>query len=152
MDDTTHTLGDLQLAIMRVLWQRGEAAAAEVHEALLAERGLAPTTIATMLTKMERKGVVAHRAEGRRFLYRPTVSEPQVRSSMVGELTERLFGGDRVALVSHLLAEHDLDPAELAELRRLTDRVGTAPVNAPHGAEKQMDAPDEHPSEEEGRP
>ncbi|HEX2165225.1 MAG TPA: BlaI/MecI/CopY family transcriptional regulator [Thermoanaerobaculia bacterium] len=119
-DTTTHTLGDLQLAIMRVLWERGEAAAAEVHEALLAERGLAPTTIATMLAKMERKGVVAHRAEGRRFLYRPTVSEPQVRRSMVGELTERLFGGDRVALVSHLLAEHDLDPAELAELFRLT--------------------------------
>lgn len=121
MDQTTHTLGDLQLAIMRILWERQEAAVAEVHEALLDERGLAPTTIATMLSKMERKGVVAHRAEGRRFVYRPTVSEPQVRRSMVGELTERLFGGDRVALVSHLLAEHALDPAELAELRRLTE-------------------------------
>lgn len=121
MDQTTHTLGDLQLAIMRVLWERREAAVAEVHEALLDERGLAPTTIATMLSKMERKGVVAHRAEGRRFVYRPTVSEPQVRRSMVGELTERLFGGDRVALVSHLLAEHALDPAELTELRRLTE-------------------------------
>jgi predicted transcriptional regulator len=137
MDQATHTLGDLQLAIMRVLWQREEAAVTEVHEALLDERGLAPTTIATMLSKMERKGVVAHRAEGRRFLYRPTVSEPQVRRSMVGELTERLFGGDRVALVSHLLAEHALDPAELAELRRLTEQ-------APAGAET-----DEH--DEEGR-
>jgi predicted transcriptional regulator len=147
MDDTTHTLGDLQLAIMRVLWQRGEAAAAEVHEALLAERGLAPTTIATMLTKMEKKGVVAHRAEGRRFLYRPTVSEPQVRRSMVGELTERLFGGDRVALVSHLLAEHDLDPDELAELRRLTGKVAAAPASAPNQPDDETDGPDE-----EGRP
>ena len=129
MTEETHTLGDLQLAIMRVLWQRGEAAAAEVHEALLAERGLAPTTIATMLTKMEKKGVVAHRAEGRRFLYSPTVSEPQVRRSMVGELTERLFGGDRVALVSHLLAEHELDPAELAELRRLTEAQTDHPAD-----------------------
>jgi predicted transcriptional regulator len=114
----THSLGDLQLAIMRVLWERREAAAAEVHEALVDERGLAPTTIATMLTKMERKGVVAHRAEGRRYLYRPTVSEPSVRRSMVGELTERLFGGDPMALVSHLVAEHDLDADELAHLRR----------------------------------
>ena len=152
MDDTTHTLGDLQLAIMRVLWQRGEAAAAEVHEALLAERCLAPTTIATMLTKMERKGVVDHRAEGRRFVYRPTVSEPQVRRSMVGELTERLFGGDRVALVSHLLAEHDLDAAELDELRRLTDRVAAAPANAPYGAEQPPIAPDEYAPDEEERP
>lgn len=118
----THTLGDLQLAIMRQLWQRGEAAVAEVHEALLDERGLAPTTIATMLKKMEDKGVVTHRTEGRRYLYRPTVSEPQVRRSMVGELTERLFLGDTAALVSHLLAEHEIDGEELAELRRLIDR------------------------------
>jgi BlaI family transcriptional regulator, penicillinase repressor len=119
-DEETHTLGDLQLAIMRVLWGRGEAAAAAVHEALQ-ERGLAPTTIATMLTKMEKKGVVTHRTEGRRYLFRPTVSEHQVRRSMVGELTERLFRGDATALVSHLLAEHEIDPAELGELRRLID-------------------------------
>jgi len=123
MTETTHTLGDLQLAIMRVLWARGEAAASQVHEALLDERGLAPTTIATMLKKMEDKGVVVHRAEGRRFLYRPTLSEGEVRRSMVGELTERLFLGDAAALVSHLLSEADLDAGELAELRaRITER------------------------------
>ena len=48
-----HTLGDLQLAIMRVLWSQGEATVADVHRALLEERGLAPTTIATMLVKMD---------------------------------------------------------------------------------------------------
>jgi len=115
----THTLGDLQFAIMRVLWQRREAPVAEVHEALLEERGLAPTTIATMLKKMEDKGVVAHRSEGRRYIYRPTISETQVRRSMVGELTQRLFLGDPTALVSHLLEEHEIDAGELDELRRL---------------------------------
>ncbi len=113
-----HTLGDLQHAIMAVLWERGEATAAAVHEALREERGLAPTTIATMLRKMEDKGVVAHRAEGRQFVYRPTVSEELVRRSMVGELVERLFGGDPKALVAHLVSEHEIAPAELAELRR----------------------------------
>jgi len=115
------TLGDLQHAIMAVLWKRGEATVAEVHEALRKERGLAPTTIATMLRKMEDKGVVAHRAEGRQFVYRPTVSEDLVRRSMVGELVERLFGGDAKALVVHLVSEHEIEPGELAELRR---RVG----------------------------
>jgi predicted transcriptional regulator len=113
-----HGLGELQHAIMRVLWDRGEATAASVHEALRAERGLAPTTIATMLRKMENKGVVAHRAEGRQFVYRPTVSEHQVRRSMVGELVERLFGGDPKALVAHLVSERDIDAAEIGELRR----------------------------------
>ena len=112
------TLGDLQHAIMAVLWARGEATTADVHEALRAERGLALTTIATMLRKMEDKGVVQHRAEGRQFVYRPTVTEDEVRQSMVGELVERLFDGDAKALVAHLVSEHEIDPAELRELRR----------------------------------
>ena len=91
-----HTLGDLQHAIMKVLWERGEATSAEVHAALRAERGLAFTTIATMLRKMEDKGVVAHRPDGRQFIYRPVVSEDQVRRSMVGELVARLFEGGSV--------------------------------------------------------
>jgi predicted transcriptional regulator len=112
------TLGDLQHAIMAVLWGRGEATTAEVHEALHAERGLALTTIATMLRKMEDKGVVEHRAEGRQFVYRPTVTQDEVRQSMVGELVERLFDGDAKALVAHLVSEHEIDPVELAALRR----------------------------------
>lgn len=120
MGDAT-TLGDLQLAIMRVLWQRGEATAADVHAALVRDRGLAPTTIATMLRKMEQKGVVVHRSEGRQFYFRPVVSEDEVRRSMVGALVERLFAGDPAALVSHLLSEHDLDQDEAAALRGLLD-------------------------------
>ncbi|MES1243330.1 MAG: BlaI/MecI/CopY family transcriptional regulator [Acidobacteriota bacterium] len=117
--DESHHLGDLQLAIMRILWNRDEASVADVHEALEPERGLALTTIATMLAKMEKKGVVEHRAEGRRFLYRPTVSEGQVRRSMVSDLTSQLFRGDAFALVNHLLSEHGIDAGELNQLRQL---------------------------------
>src|SRR4051812_13495057 len=117
--ETSHHLGDLQLAIMRVLWAHGEATVADVHEALEPERGLALTTIATMLVKMEKKGVVDHRAEGRRFIYRPLVSEGQVRHSMVADLTAQLFRGDVTALVNHLLSEHDIEAGELVQLREL---------------------------------
>ena len=115
------SLGDLQHAIMSVLWDRGEATTAEVHAALRPGRGLAFTTIATMLRRMEEKGVVAHRAEGRQFVYRPAVTRTQVRESMVGDLVERLFGGDPRALVAHLVSEHEIASDELDELRR---RVG----------------------------
>jgi predicted transcriptional regulator len=114
---TRHTLGELQHAIMAVLWSRGEATTSQVHEALHA-RGLAFTTIATMLRKMEDKGVVRHRAAGRQFVYQPTVSEDQVRRSMVGELVERLFAGDPRALVAHLVSENEIDARELPQLRR----------------------------------
>ena len=64
-------LGDLQLRIMKVLWSQGEATVAEVHRAVGAERDLAYTTVATMLRKMEARGLVRHRLEARSFVYGP---------------------------------------------------------------------------------
>ncbi|UCD74856.1 MAG: BlaI/MecI/CopY family transcriptional regulator, partial [Phycisphaerales bacterium] len=86
----SHKLGDLQLAIMQVLWEKGQATVAEVHQALLPARGLALTTIATMLSKLEKKGVLTHRRKGRQFVYRPRVAQNEVNRSMVGDLIDRL--------------------------------------------------------------
>lgn len=120
---TTAHLGKLQLAIMRVLWTDGESTVAEVHRSLEPSHGLAPTTIATMLKKMEAKGVVTHRTEGRRFIYRGTLSEDAVTRSMVADLKERLFDGSAAALVSHLLQSHEVDDDELAALRQQIERA-----------------------------
>jgi predicted transcriptional regulator len=68
---------------------------------------------------MEKKGVVAHRNEGRKFVYHPTVTEEQVRRSMVDELTERVFAGNATALVAHLVAEQEIDAEELEKLKQL---------------------------------
>lgn len=121
-----HTLGALQHAIMQVLWQRQEATSADVHRALYDERKLAPTTIATMLRKMEDKGVVSHRQEGRIFVYRATVSEHEVQQSMVNEIVDRLFSGDPAALVSHLIEESSIDSSELERLRQAINSVEEA--------------------------
>jgi len=110
-------LGDLQLAIMHVLWERGEAAASEVHKVLLPERGLAVTTIKTMLRKLEDRGIVAHRANGRQFLYRPVIAESDVREGMVIDLVQRMFSGDSAALVNHLIQAGEIDADELDELK-----------------------------------
>ena len=114
-------LSELQLAVMRVLWQKTRATVAEVHEALEAERGLALTTVATVLTRLERAGLVAHRAAGRHYLYRPLVSEEEVRRSMVSALTDRLFEGDVAALVSHLVSGREIEPGDLASVKRLIE-------------------------------
>ncbi|MBI5433154.1 MAG: BlaI/MecI/CopY family transcriptional regulator [Planctomycetes bacterium] len=124
MAKKTHHLGDLQYAIMRVLWATPEATVADVCQTLPKEHQRAPTTIATMLTKMERKGVVAHRADGRVFVYRAKIREADVHRSMVTDLTERLFEGDAAALVSHLLTEGEFDSDELSRIRALIDRQG----------------------------
>jgi predicted transcriptional regulator len=128
----TQTLTELQLDILKVLWEHGEASTAEVCEALSDSRGLALSTIATLLSRLERRGVVAHRKDGRQYVYRSQVSRGDVRRSMVQDLTRTLFGGDPAALVQHLVAAHEVDPDELERIRRLVgeaepaDEVGGA--------------------------
>src|SRR5260370_5807099 len=94
----THQLTDLQIGVMRVLWEKQESTVAEIWEALRAERGLAQTTIATLLSRLEKRGVVAHTNRARQFVYRPLVTESEVRRVMVRDLTERLFDGAMPAL------------------------------------------------------
>jgi predicted transcriptional regulator len=115
----SYRLGDLQLRLMKVLWERQEASVAEVLEGLGARAGLAYTTVATMLRKMEARGLVRHVSEGRRFLYRPAVSPDAVTRSMADDILERLFEGRLADLLSHLLSTREVSREELAELERL---------------------------------
>ena len=112
-------LSDLQLAIMRVLWDRSEATAADVHAELQTDRELAPTTVATLLSRLEKRGLVSHRARGRQYIYRPTVSENEVRRTMLRRLTDFFFGGNRAALVSHLVRTDDVQSEDLQAIRDL---------------------------------
>lgn len=116
----TGGLSELQLAVMNVLWTHREASAAEVHAAL-ADRALAITTVSTILSRLEKRGVVAHRTEGRLYIYRAAVSEPDVRRSMLGSLVDSLFSGDPAAVVSQLLAARDLSPGDLDRMRSLIE-------------------------------
>lgn len=112
-------LGELQLAVLQQLWSSGEATASDLHAALHPSLGLARTTIATVLTKLEKKGVVTHRTEGRQFVYRAVLAEHELQSSLVGDLVERVFRGDAAELVNHLLAGQELDGEELDRLKSM---------------------------------
>ena len=114
-----HTLTELQLSVMRVLWARCEASVLDVQEALRPERPLAQTTVATLLSRLEKRGVVAYRTDGRQYVYRPLITEEDVRGSALAEINERLFDGDVATLVNHLLEVAEVGPDELARVRRL---------------------------------
>lgn len=111
-------LSELQLDVMRVLW-RGEASVADVASALVTSRGLAHTTIATVLTRLGKRGLVDARRDGRQLVYRALVDESQVRRSMVGDLIQSLFRGDPKALLAHLVSEKDVAPGDLERVQAL---------------------------------
>jgi predicted transcriptional regulator len=120
-DDGGVTLSDLQMDVMRTLWSGGERTVAEVTQALQPGRGLAHTTVATLLTRLQKRGLVANRRDGRQLVYRAMVDESQVRRSMVSGLLGSLFGGDAQALVAHLVREDAISADDLSEVRRLLE-------------------------------
>jgi len=119
-------LTDLQLAIMKVLWARGEATVVDVHEELRRKRRITESTVATLLRRLEDRGLVDHREEGRRYVYLPGIAEDHVRQSLVADFSGRvqgLFSEDTAGLVSRLLSARDVKAEELAEIRDIVERM-----------------------------
>ena len=103
---------------MQVLWSRDEASVTDVQRAMTGRR-LALTTVATMLVRLEQRGLVSHSAEGRQYIYRSRVSPADVRETVTRELLRNLFDGDVTAFVTQLLDSRKLTRQEVADLQRL---------------------------------
>jgi len=114
-----HRLGDLQLRILKVLWERREASVADVHHVVAHPGPLAYTTIATMLRKMEARDLVKHRTVGRSFIYRAIVEADHVSRGMAEHVLDGVFEGSVSAMVSHLLTAHEVSQDELVRLEEL---------------------------------
>jgi BlaI family penicillinase repressor len=110
-----------QLEILRVLWQRSEATVVDIQQALRAARPLAPTTIATLLSRLEKRGLVAYRTEGRQYVYRAVLQERDAQQHALVEVTQGLFAGDVATMVSQLLSSHELRPGDLARVKELIE-------------------------------
>jgi len=124
---TLHRLGDLQLRILKVLWEREEATVADVHQQLEG-RDLAYTTVATMLRKMEDRELVSHRVEGRSFFYKAKVAAKTVTRGLSDHLLDRLFEGSLASMVSHLLSTREVSGEELDQLQKLIAAKGREAV------------------------
>lgn len=107
---------------MRALWDLGEGTTRDVQEALEAlGRALAPTTVTTVLARLEKRGLVTHRRDGRQYIYRATVSRQEMQRSVISRVTDTLFRGDVTALFSQLLSTRDIGPGDLARVKALIE-------------------------------
>jgi BlaI family penicillinase repressor len=114
-------LTNLQMDVMQVLWRQGEATVSQVHAALHEERQLATTTVATLLSRLEKYGLLTHRTDGRQYVYRPLVSQSEVRRSQLTDLIDQFFHGNPADLVYHLISEAEVDDKDLARLQALIE-------------------------------
>lgn len=114
-------LDDLQLKIMKVLWDLKQASVGQIQEALKEERVFAITTISTVLQRLHKRDVVAYHKEGRQYIYRANISEKETQNSMTSNLVEQLFDGKSSVLVNHLLEENAFETDELDQLKKMIE-------------------------------
>jgi predicted transcriptional regulator len=113
------TLTELELEIMKIVWERDSTTVRDVYETLLERRKVAYTTVMTMMKILEQKKYLKKTQTDRAYVYRPTQPKGQVIGAMVREFVNRVFNGSAQPLLVHLVEEHKLTREELEEIARL---------------------------------
>lgn len=118
------TIPDSELDVIKVLWTRGEGTVREILDTLKAAgRQWSYATVATLLDRLETKGMITSDRSDLAFVYKPAVTESEIRKKRVGNLVEKLYEGEPGLLVLHLLKSHPLDPAQAKEVRAVLDEM-----------------------------
>ena len=113
---------DAELAILRVLWERGPSTVRQVHEVLVARVGqTAYTTALKLLQIMTEKGLVRRDDTDRTHVFTPRLSEEQTQRQLVRDLLDRAFGGSASKLVMQALNARRATAEELGEIRKLIE-------------------------------
>jgi predicted transcriptional regulator len=116
----SETLTEVELELMDVLWDKGQASVTDIVEALPEER-LAYSSVLTMMRILEQKGYVEHEKEGRAFIYRPLVDRRQAQQSVIGYLLKRFFDNSPEQLVVNLLEHEEVGPREVKRLKQMIE-------------------------------
>ncbi|MHB8797308.1 MAG: BlaI/MecI/CopY family transcriptional regulator [Thermoanaerobaculia bacterium] len=116
-------LTEVELEIMHVVWELGDATVKQVHEVLSTRRPVAYTTVMTMLGLLAKKGHLKREESGRAFVYRPAHPKGRVVSRMLDDFVERVFRGSARPLVLALLKDRKISKRELDEIARLAEET-----------------------------
>jgi predicted transcriptional regulator len=114
---------DSELAILRILWNRGPSTVRDVQSELNRSRPTRYTTVLKFLQIMTAKGMVARDVDERSHVYIPRLSEQRTQRTLVKNLLDRAFNGSAHKLVMHALAAGKASPRELAEIRKILEKT-----------------------------
>jgi BlaI family transcriptional regulator, penicillinase repressor len=114
---------EVELHILRVLWERGPQTVREIHDALSALRSTGYSTTLKMVQVMTEKGLVLRDDAQRPQVYRPARPQEQTQLQMLDYLIQQAFGGSAMKLVLRAAAAKRIAPAELAEIKKLIERA-----------------------------
>ena len=114
---------DGELAILRVLWDRGPSTVRDVHADLAKGRDIGYTTVLKLLQIMVDKGLVTRDESARSHVYQAAQGEAPTQACLLRELMDKAFEGSAASLVLRALSESPTDPAELEAIQATLDRL-----------------------------
>src|SRR5215469_15315142 len=125
MRDTRHYLPkptEVELELLRVLWDKGSATVREMYEVVSQQRALGYTSVLKTLQIMTEKGLVERTEAGKAHIYRAVASQEETQNQLLRDLSERLFSGSAAQLAMHALAMEPASEEELDEIRNLIEQ------------------------------
>jgi len=114
--------GQLQRAVIEVVWELGEATVRQVWKRLCCRKELAYTTVLTAMQRLEKNGWLRHRVDGKKHVYLPTRTRQQAGAGSVRKFVQRMFDGNALLLFRQLVEEDGLGDKELQELQKLINQ------------------------------
>ncbi len=115
------TLSPAQREIMEIVWESGELSVSQVRTILAKKRDVARNTVRTLMERMEEKGWLTHREQGRTYLYSAALPRQATIAQKVTEVIDNVCGGSPETLMTALLDHHGLTNAELKRIRAMLD-------------------------------
>ncbi len=112
-------LGKLELRVMKLIWASNKATVRDVWEKLYPERGLAYTTVATVMRKLEEKRFVKHDERDRTYVYYPIIEQGKVSQGMLTELIEGFFEGSAAKLITTLIQSEQLTEKDINQIQQM---------------------------------
>lgn len=116
-------LSKAETEVARIVWSLGHATVRQVFERLPAGRKVEYKTVQTYLRRLEAKGYLNARREGRATVYRAKTRPAQAIRQTVQEFVVRLFDGEPLPLLEHLIQSHRMSETEIDRLRTLVDEL-----------------------------
>jgi len=114
---------EVELQILRVLWELSSATARQIHERISADRATNYSTTVKMLSVMLDKNLIRRDDSVRPQVFRAALTQSKAQRSMLRDLIQRVYNGSTGSLVLQALASDRASAEELAQIRKLLDEL-----------------------------
>ncbi len=114
---------EVELQILRILWELGPSPVRLVHQRLEADKGTNYSTTVKMLSVMLEKGLVKRDEEASPHIYRTSISREKTSRRMLTDLVDKVYAGSTMSLVLQALSSTKATREELDEVRKLLDQM-----------------------------